>query len=42
MKQTVKFYSDVFGLMMLRSGEGVAWCKLKVTRLQQDRVKHFA
>ncbi len=49
-KQAVKFYSDVFGLTMLRGGEGAAWCKLgehqfmaifKVTRLQPDRVKHF-
>ena len=27
-KKAVKFYSDVFGLTMLRGGEGAAWCKL--------------
>jgi len=27
-KKAVKFYSDVFGLKMLRGGEGAAWCKL--------------
>ncbi len=49
-KKAVKFYSDVFGLKMLRGGEGAAWCKLgehqfmaifEVKRLQPDRVKHF-
>ncbi|HXF91121.1 MAG TPA: VOC family protein [Nitrospiraceae bacterium] len=49
-KQAVKFYSDVFGLTMLRGSEGAAWCKLgehqfmaifEVTRLQPDRMKHF-
>jgi len=49
-KEAVKFYSDVFGLEMLRGGEGAAWCKLgehqfmaifEVEQLQPDRVKHF-
>ena len=49
-KKAVKFYSDVFGLKMLRGGEGAAWCKLgehqvmaifEVDKLQPDRVKHF-
>ena len=49
-KKAVKFYSDVFGLKMLRGGEGAAWCKLgehqfmaiiEVNKLQPDRVKHF-
>ncbi|MGH9783725.1 MAG: VOC family protein, partial [Terriglobia bacterium] len=47
-KKAVKFYSDVFGLKMLRGGEGAAWCKLgehqfmaifEVKELQPDRVK---
>jgi len=49
-KKAVQFYSDVFGLNMLRGGEGAAWCKLgehqfmaifEVEKLQPDRVKHF-
>src|SRR3989449_2573329 len=49
-KKAVRFYSDVFGLKMLRGGEGAAWCKLgehqfmaifEVERLQPDRVKNF-
>lgn len=49
-KQAVRFYSDVFGLKLLRGGEGAAWCKLgehqfmaifEVTTLQADRMKHF-
>jgi len=49
-RKAVKFYSDVFGLKMLRGGEGAAWCKLgehqfmaifEVKKLQPDRVKHF-
>lgn len=49
-KKAVKFYSDVFGLTMLRGGEGAAWCQLgahqfmaifEVEQLQPDRVKHF-
>ena len=27
-KKAVKFYRDVFGLKMLRGGEGAAWCRL--------------
>ena len=49
-KKAVKFYQDVFGLKMLRGGEGAAWCKLgehqfmaifEVDTLQPDRTKHF-
>jgi catechol 2,3-dioxygenase-like lactoylglutathione lyase family enzyme len=49
-EKAVAFYSDVFGLEMLRGGEGAAWCKLgehqfmaifEVAKLQPDRVKHF-
>jgi catechol-2,3-dioxygenase len=49
-KKAVQFYSDVFGLTMLRGGEGAAWCKLgehqfmaifEVDKLQPDRTKHF-
>lgn len=49
-KKAVKFYQDVFGLTMLRGGEGAAWCKLgehqfmaifEVKPLQPDRTKHF-
>jgi catechol 2,3-dioxygenase-like lactoylglutathione lyase family enzyme len=49
-KRAVRFYSDVFGLTMLRGGEGAAWCRLgehqfmaifEVEKLQPDRVKHF-
>ena len=49
-KEAVKFYSDVFGLKMLRGGEGAAWCQLgehqfmaifEVDTLQPDRTKHF-
>ena len=49
-EKAVKFYSDVFGLEMLRGGEGAAWCKLgehqflaifEVKTLQPDRMKHF-
>ncbi|MGH7207808.1 MAG: VOC family protein, partial [Nitrospiraceae bacterium] len=49
-KKAVRFYSDVFGLKMLRGGEGAAWCKLgehqfmaifEVEKPQPDRVKHF-
>jgi len=49
-RQAVEFYSDVFGLTMLRGGEGAAWCKLgehqfmaifEVKTLQPDRMKHF-
>lgn len=49
-RKAVAFYADVFGLKMLRGGEGAAWCKVgehqflaifEVERLQPDRVKHF-
>ena len=49
-KKAVEFYSDVFGLKMLRGGEGAAWCQLgahqfmaifEVDTLQPDRTKHF-
>ncbi len=49
-KKAVRFYEDVFGLKMLRGGEGAAWCQLgehqfmaifKVKTLQPDRTKHF-
>jgi catechol-2,3-dioxygenase len=49
-KKAAQFYQDVFGLKMLRGGEGAVWCKLgehqfmaifEVERLQPDRVKHF-
>ncbi|WP_447974329.1 VOC family protein [Nitrospira sp. Kam-Ns4a] len=49
-RAAVKFYEDVFGLKMLRGGEGAAWCKLgehqfmailEVERLEPDRARHF-
>jgi catechol-2,3-dioxygenase len=49
-KKAARFYHDVFGLKMLRGGEGAVWCKLgehqflaifEVESLQPDRVKHF-
>jgi catechol-2,3-dioxygenase len=49
-KKAARFYHDVFGLKMLRGGEGAVWCKLgehqfmaifEVEILQPDRVKHF-
>ncbi len=49
-KKAAKFYQDVFGLKMLRGGEGAVWCKLgehqflaifEVETLQPDRTKHF-
>ena len=49
-KKAVEFYSDVFGLAMLRGGEGAAWCKLgehqflaifEVEKPNPDRMKHF-
>lgn len=49
-EKAVAFYRDVFGLTMLRGGEGAAWCQLgehqflaifEVETLQPDRVKHF-
>ena len=49
-KKAVKFYADVFGLKMLRGGEGAAWCKLgehqfmaifEVDTLQPDRTTNM-
>ncbi len=49
-KKAAKFYQDLFGLKMLRGGEGAVWCKLgehqflaifEVETLQPDRTKHF-
>lgn len=49
-KKAARFYHDVFGLKMLRGGEGAVWCKLgehqfmaifEVETLQPDRTKHF-
>lgn len=49
-KKAAEFYADVFGLEMLRGGEGAVWCKLgehqflaifEVPELRPDRVKHF-
>ncbi|MDH4305554.1 MAG: VOC family protein, partial [Nitrospira sp.] len=49
-KKAAKFYQDVFGLKMLRGGEGAVWCKLgehqfmaifEVETVQPDRTKHF-
>jgi len=46
----VAFYEDVFGLKMLRGGEGAAWCQVgehqflaifEVEKLQPDRTRHF-
>ena len=49
-KKAAEFYADVFGLEMLRGGEGAVWCKMgahqflaifEVDELRPDRVKHF-
>ncbi|MGQ0555133.1 MAG: VOC family protein [Nitrospiraceae bacterium] len=49
-RKAARFYHDVFGLKMLRGGEGAVWCKLgehqfmaifEVETLQPDRTKHF-
>ncbi len=49
-RKAARFYSDVFGLKMLRGGEGAVWCKLgehqflaifEVKTLKPDRSKHF-
>jgi catechol 2,3-dioxygenase-like lactoylglutathione lyase family enzyme len=49
-EKAAAFYRDVFGLEMLRGGEGAVWCKLgehqflaifEVEQLHPDRVKHF-
>lgn len=47
---TVSFYEDVFGLKMLKGGEGAAWCQVgehqflaifEVEHLVQGRSAHF-
>lgn len=47
---TVSFYEDVFGLKMLKGGEGAAWCQVgehqflaifEVERLARGRAAHF-
>jgi catechol 2,3-dioxygenase-like lactoylglutathione lyase family enzyme len=49
-QKAVEFYEDVFGLKMLKGGEGAAWCQLghhqflaifEVDELRPDRAKHF-
>jgi catechol 2,3-dioxygenase-like lactoylglutathione lyase family enzyme len=49
-ERAVAFYEDVFGLEMLRGGEGAAWCKMgehqflaifEVEELHPDRHRHF-
>jgi catechol 2,3-dioxygenase-like lactoylglutathione lyase family enzyme len=49
-QKAVEFYEDVFGLKMLKGGEGAAWCKLgehqflaifEVDEVRPDRWKHF-
>lgn len=49
-RKAARFYHEVFGLKMLRGGEGAVWCKLgehqfmaifEVEKLQPDRTKHF-
>jgi len=46
----VKFYEDVFGLKMLKGGEGAAWCQVgehqflaifDVKELRRGQAKHF-
>jgi catechol 2,3-dioxygenase-like lactoylglutathione lyase family enzyme len=49
---TVKFYEDVFGLKMLKGGEGAAWCQVgehqflaifdvPTEKLQRGAMRHF-
>ena len=49
---TVKFYEDVFGLKMLKGGEGAAWCQVgehqflaifdvPTGKLQRGAMRHF-
>jgi catechol 2,3-dioxygenase-like lactoylglutathione lyase family enzyme len=49
---TVKFYEDVFGLKMLKGGEGAAWCQVgehqflaifdvPAEKLQRGAMRHF-
>jgi catechol 2,3-dioxygenase-like lactoylglutathione lyase family enzyme len=49
-EKAVAFYEDVFGLRMLKGGEGAAWCQVgahqflaifEVSDLQRGRVRHF-
>jgi catechol 2,3-dioxygenase-like lactoylglutathione lyase family enzyme len=49
-EKAVAFYEDVFGLQLLRGGEGAAWCQLgahqflaifEVAELQPERARHF-
>jgi catechol 2,3-dioxygenase-like lactoylglutathione lyase family enzyme len=49
-EKAVEFYEDVFGLKMLKGGEGAAWCQVgehqflaifEVSDLQRGRVRHF-
>lgn len=49
-QKAVAFYEDVFGLKMLKGGEGAAWCQIgahqflaifEVEELKPDRWKHF-
>ncbi|HEX2036492.1 MAG TPA: VOC family protein [Chloroflexota bacterium] len=49
-QRAVAFYEDVFGLKMLKGGEGAAWCQLgahqflaifEVEELQPERARHF-
>lgn len=48
--KTVAFYEDVFGLKMLKGGEGAAWCQVgahqflaifDVKELHREQAKHF-
>src|SRR5215210_7748498 len=49
-EKAVAFYEDVFGLQMLKGGEGAAWCQVgahqflaifDVEELQPERARHF-
>lgn len=49
-EEAVAFYREVFGLELLRGGEGAAWCKvgqhqfmalMEVEQLRPDRLRHF-
>lgn len=49
-EKAVAFYEDVFGLQMLKGGEGAAWCQVgahqflaifDVKELQPERARHF-
>lgn len=49
-EKAVAFYEDVFGLKMLKGGEGAAWCQVGahqflaiflVDKLDWGRVRHF-